>query len=210
VGNHLGHAGTGITRMGRAQRLRRAALAVLLLGAGLATGVATSAANHNFSPVAPVVDGYIDDLYAGNFAEIQYRQDGGKGPIKGQISVIETADAYYVAFQQGLNYKSNAYCKDNKASPGCYQSFGALVGSDHISFTWPGLGAGGTNLVAGVDIISEDKAAGGKDANAYVGMVQKVRAPSRSAARTWQVSPGSPVCTGTGTTRGGVPSPVRS
>jgi uncharacterized repeat protein (TIGR01451 family) len=142
-------------------RVLRAAVAVLTLATTLVvlqSTTASAAVNNPYTGPLPVVDGKIDPAYSSALASISYTQTNNQPPVvTGQIAVLETADAYYVAFQQGLNQKSNTYCANKKNTPGCYQSFNSLVGSDHISFTWPSAASrNGTakTLQVGVDIIT--------------------------------------------------------
>lgn len=159
-------------------RALRAAMATLTLVTGLAMfqpAAASAAVNNPYTGPLPVIDGKLDQAYGPAFASITYTQtNASPSQVTGQIAVLETADAYYVAFQQGLNRKSNAYCSDTKASPGCYQKFNDLVGSDHISFTWPDAASrtGVTKtLQVGVDILTADKT--GTALYGYRGEVKK-------------------------------------
>ncbi len=158
-----------------ARRTFGVVLATVTLAAAVTavqTSVASAAPAPPFNGTPPVLDGRLDPLYASNAAEVEYTQTGAAPKvINGSLAVIETADAYYLGFQQGLNRKSNAYCQNKKNTPDCYQDFGALVGSDHISFEWPALD--GRAFEIGVDIITAD-------ATAPLGYSGKVRSSNRS------------------------------
>jgi len=120
------------------------ALAVTLGVVGLsltATGPAR-AAEPNIT-----IDGFLEQAYANEFAELRYTRDSGKD-YTGLLSVLEGDQYYYFGFQQSLSAKSNAYC-DGKQE-GCDQKFNSLVGSDYISFEWG-------DLYVPVDILTQSK-----------------------------------------------------
>lgn len=101
---------------------------------------------------APVLDGKKDgELY--ETQTLEYTQDNNDR-WNGLIAVYETADAYYIYFEQAANAKSNTYCAKKEEPEECYQEFGALVGSDHITFEWT---LNGEEVVIPVDIISENE-----------------------------------------------------
>jgi len=165
------------------RRIGRATLATLTMATTFVVfqSPAEAAPAPIFNGTPPVVDGKLDPLYASGFSEISYTQTGASPKeINGQLSVIETPTAYYLGFQQGLNRKSNAYCEDTKTSPGCYQKFGSLVGSDHISFEWPSLD--GEKWAIGVDIITAN-------ANAQYGYSGMVKSPLNNGGKGEGVSP---------------------
>src|SRR3954452_5927630 len=138
------------------RRALRAAMAAITVGAAVSVlQPSVASAAPVFSNTAPALDARLDPLYSQGFATVTYTQTGSNPKvITGSLSVIETPDAYYLGFQQGLNRKSNAYCEDKKTTVGCYQDFSALVNSDHISFEWANLD--GRPFDVGVDIISVD------------------------------------------------------
>ena len=151
-------------------RFIRSVVAVVMFAAIVVVSQAgTAVAGPIYTGPPPIVDGYLDPLYASSFSTIDYTQTGASpSVITGQIAVIETADAYYIGFQQSLNRQSNAYCADKRNTPGCYHVFRDLVGSDHISFEWADLG--GKPVAIGVDIITAN-------ANAQYGYSGMVKTP---------------------------------
>ena len=126
-----------------------------------------------------MVDGAIDPIYAsGTSDQTNYDASGDNlGTIEGKISVVETADAFYIAFQQPFSAKSNAYCtsKGGNNKPGanqlgqpvdgCFQDFKALVGSDYLALDWANLGGKAIHLP--MDIIS----ASALTPNGYIGTI---------------------------------------
>src|SRR5688500_9386292 len=91
--------------LGRREFMRtlvRLIAAIAFVSAAVALPLATPAVAETG---APVVDGFLDPLYNSAFADVTYTQTGAggdSGVVNGRIAVIETADAYYVGFQQGL------------------------------------------------------------------------------------------------------------
>ena len=143
-----------------------AAAALIPFGGAAAQGALAMAATPAAAAVLPhtiytgsppVVDGKLDALYSGSFSAVSYTETGGKHTAaNGQLSVIETPDAYYIGFQQGLTFKSNAYCPTTGNPADCYQRFRDLTGSDHISFVW---NVAGKTIQVGVDILTANSAA---------------------------------------------------
>jgi uncharacterized repeat protein (TIGR01451 family) len=103
------------------------------------------------SDLGLTLDGNLESAYASNFSSIQYTRDQG-GVFTGQISVVETQEAYWIGFVQAFNAKSNSYCANTNSSPGCYQNWRDLVGSDYIGFSWPSLPVNGTNQLACINV----------------------------------------------------------
>jgi hypothetical protein len=133
----------GTFRSTRARLVHLAvALATLVPLMGLVGTLPAEAAEPNLT-----VDGFLDAAYGAPTNNFVYTRDSG-GVLNGFLSVIEGDDFYYFGFQQGLNAKSNAYCENKGNPPECFQKFGDLRGSDHITFEWG-------NLVIPIDIISE-------------------------------------------------------